>query len=96
MARQTIGENDGFNLGLAEWIRAASEAGQLSAEDPEHAAKQFKGLLSSFTFWPQLMGRLPPTGGEERDKIIDSTVAMFLDHDGTRSKHGKPRDNRGA
>ncbi len=83
LARQMIGENDGFNLGLAEWIRAASEAGQLSVDDPEHAAKQFKGLLSTFTFWPQLMGRLPATGGAEREKIVESTVAMFLDHYGT-------------
>lgn len=80
LARQMIGEAEEFSAGVATWIRAACAAGKLSVPDPERAAKQFKGLLNTFTFWPLLMGRVPHLSETEREIVVKSTVSMFLDH----------------
>lgn len=80
LAREMLGEGEEFSVGVANWIRAACDAGKLNAPDPERAAQQFKGLLSAFTFWPQIIGRQPRPSREEQEAIVASTVAMFLDH----------------
>lgn len=80
LAREMLGEAEEFSMGVATWIRAACEAGRLAVPNPELAAKQFKGLLSAFTFWPQVIGRQPRPSREEQETIVASTVAMFLDH----------------
>lgn len=80
LARQLLGEADEFNVGVARWIRAACKAGKLRVPDAEQAAKQFRGLINTFTFWPQVMGRAPRVTRQEQDKVVESTVSMFLDH----------------
>lgn len=80
LAHQMLGEADEFSVGVATWIRAACKAGKLDVPDPELAAKQFKGLLSTFTFWPQVMGRKPRVSAQEQEAVVRSTVSMFLDH----------------
>lgn len=80
LARQMLGDADEFSVGLATWIRAACKAGKLDVADPDQAAKQFKGLLNTFTFWPQLIGRAPRVTPAAQETIVESTVSMFLDH----------------
>lgn len=80
LARQMLGEADEFNVGITNWIRAASQAQRLQVAAPERAAKQFRGLLNAFTFWPQIVGKEPRVTHSEQEAIVDSTVAMFLDH----------------
>ncbi|WP_164100952.1 TetR/AcrR family transcriptional regulator [Candidatus Laterigemmans baculatus] len=80
LAREMLGEAEEFSVGVATWIRAACEGGQLTVPDPDLAAKQFKGLLAASTFWPQVIGRQPRPSPEEQEAIAASTVAMFLDH----------------
>ena len=80
LAQRLIGEAEEFSTGVANWIRAACQAGQLEVSSADRAAKQFKGLLNAFTFWPQVMGREPAVLERERDEIVHSTVRMFLDH----------------
>lgn len=80
LAQRLIGEAEEFSVGVANWIRAACKAGELEVPHPDRAAKQFKGLLNAFTFWPQVMGREPRLPARERDEIVQSTVTMFLDH----------------
>jgi TetR/AcrR family transcriptional regulator of autoinduction and epiphytic fitness len=46
--------------------------------DPVWAADQFLGLIQSFALWPQLLGGQPPPDAATRDRIIRTTVAMFL------------------
>ena len=63
---------------LVEWIRAAEADGRLDVDEPQLAAGQFMSLLKAFALWPQVHeGRRPPSR-KERNKIIDSTVEMFL------------------
>ncbi|MFY3957078.1 TetR/AcrR family transcriptional regulator C-terminal domain-containing protein, partial [Achromobacter xylosoxidans] len=46
--------------------------------DPEFAGHQLQGLVKSFAFWPQVTLGQPPLGPAERDRVVDSAVAMFL------------------
>jgi TetR/AcrR family transcriptional regulator of autoinduction and epiphytic fitness len=64
--------------GLAHWLEAAEADGRLSVGDPVWAADQFLGLIKSFALWPQLLGGQPPPDAATRDRIIRTTVAMFL------------------
>ena len=64
--------------GLPLWIQAAIDDGRLSVEDPAAAADQFMVLLKGFAFWPQVVGVLPPPSADERTRMIDSVVELFL------------------
>ena len=64
--------------GLADWLEEAARDGRLAIDDPVWAADQFFGLIKSFAFWPQIIGGQPAPGEVDRERIVDSTVAMFL------------------
>ncbi|WP_241116126.1 TetR/AcrR family transcriptional regulator [Achromobacter xylosoxidans] len=64
--------------GETAWIRAAIADGRLAKVDPEFAGHQLQGLVKSFAFWPQVTLGQPPLGPAERDRVVDSAVAMFL------------------
>ena len=70
--------------GISAWIRAAAADGRLTVSDVAVAGTQLKALLKAFVFWPQVMADLPVPSAEERAAIVDSAVAMFLDHYGAR------------
>lgn len=59
-------------------IRAAIADGRLTAGDAEFAGQQLQGLIKSFAFWPQVTLGQPPLGAAERERVVDSAVAMFL------------------
>lgn len=64
--------------GLAGWIRAAQADGRLRAADPVYAAHQLQGLLKAFAFWPQLAMGAAPLTADERRRVLDDSVDMFL------------------
>jgi TetR/AcrR family transcriptional regulator of autoinduction and epiphytic fitness len=65
-------------VGLPRWVQAAVDDGRLEADDPAFAAEQLIALLKAFAFWPQVVASLPPPTPEERQKLAESAVAMFL------------------
>jgi TetR/AcrR family transcriptional regulator of autoinduction and epiphytic fitness len=64
--------------GFPRWVQAAVDDGRLDADDPALAAEQFIALLKAFAFWPQVVATQPPPSPEERQKLAESAVAMFL------------------
>ena len=64
--------------GLAVWLGEAAADGRLAIEDPVWAADQFFGLIKSFAFWPQILGAQPVPDTHMREKIVDSSVQIFL------------------
>ena len=69
-----------FHEAFARWIEAAVAAGRLHVQDPELAARQFGALLNATAFWPQVLAGRPPLAGAERERVLQATVSMFLDH----------------
>ena len=64
--------------GLSAWLAEAAADGRLAIEDPVWAADQFFGLIKSFAFWPQILGGQPVPDAAMREKIMDSSVQIFL------------------
>ncbi len=78
LARKMTGESRRPDAGIAEWIEAARQDGRLEVKNPQHAAKQFFGLLNSFAFWPQIVGSEAPLSKREQTAVVKSAVTMFL------------------
>jgi len=64
--------------GVARWLAAAAADGLLAVDDPVWAADQFLGLINAFALWPQLLGDQPVPDAQHRERILDTTVSMFL------------------
>ena len=64
--------------GVSAWIRAAIADGRLRQVDPEFAGHQLQGLVKSFAFWPQVTMGQAPLVQDERTRVAESAVAMFL------------------
>ncbi|MEG0183856.1 MAG: TetR/AcrR family transcriptional regulator [Stenotrophomonas sp.] len=64
--------------GVSAWIRAAIADGRLREVDPEFAGHQLQGLVKSFAFWPQVTMGQAPLAPNERTRVAESAVAMFL------------------
>ncbi len=64
--------------GESAWIRAAIADGRLRKVDPEFAGHQLHGLVKSFAFWPQVTMGQAPLNEQERARVAESAVAMFL------------------
>lgn len=62
---------------LADFLHQATQAGVLAVEDCVFASLQFVYQLKSFVFYPALFG-LQQATTEQRQHIIDETVALFL------------------
>jgi TetR/AcrR family transcriptional regulator of autoinduction and epiphytic fitness len=65
-------------VGMPAWLRAAVEDGQLDIDEPELAARQLVALIKAFAFWPQVIKHEPPPDAEQRRRVIDGAVSMFL------------------
>ena len=63
-------------------LKAATEHGQLSVDDPERAAEEFIGLLKARAFWPVLFGAELVTE-DEMHQIVENTVEMILSRYGS-------------
>ena len=64
--------------GMAEFLRAEVEAGQLDIPDLHRAASQFLCLLKGEPHARQMCGICAPIGAREIDAHIDATVDFFL------------------
>lgn len=60
------------------WIRAAQQDGRLKAIDPGFAATQMHALLKSFAFWPQVTFNAALLSPQEQERVVESTLDMFL------------------
>ncbi|MBU1001535.1 MAG: TetR/AcrR family transcriptional regulator [Proteobacteria bacterium] len=66
--------------GIQVWLRQAVKEARLNIPDVEFAAHQFMGLIKGFLFWPRIIGWHPDSTREERDRVVVSTVDMFLSY----------------
>lgn len=60
------------------WLRAAQADGKLRDADPVLASHMLQGQLKAFAFWPQVTMNQPPLDKATQQKVIESTVDMFL------------------
>ncbi|MCA1969605.1 MAG: TetR/AcrR family transcriptional regulator C-terminal domain-containing protein, partial [Rhizobium sp.] len=76
---------------LEAFIRQQVDKGVLKTEDPDLAARQFIDLATGTFFKQRLFGEMIETPTrEDRDRVIDSAVSVFLCAYGTGSC-SKPR-----
>ncbi len=68
-----------FTASTVQWVEAASRDGRLAVSNPWLAVSQFLGSLQSAAFWPLVLNgrRLP---AEDQEELVESSVAMFLNH----------------
>jgi TetR/AcrR family transcriptional regulator of autoinduction and epiphytic fitness len=70
---------------LHRWLQAATDDGRLRHADVAVAFDQLHSLVKGTCYWPQLLGIKPAITSEEKKRLADESVAMFLDHYQTRS-----------
>ncbi|WP_240789531.1 TetR/AcrR family transcriptional regulator [Pseudooceanicola onchidii] len=63
---------------MADYLRCATEAGNLKVEDPELAADQFAELCKAGIFTQRLFGVAGELSPEWCEKVANSAVDMFL------------------
>jgi len=64
------------DIAIANWLRAAHQAGHLSVPDPELAAHMFGKMTAGVLFWPQLLeGQMDP---DTRERLTRELVQTFL------------------
>ncbi|MDJ0748223.1 MAG: TetR/AcrR family transcriptional regulator [Woeseiaceae bacterium] len=62
------------------WLKAAIDDGRLKPMDLSLAVKQLHNLVKGSCYWPQLLGYEPELNTEEKKRLADETVALFLSH----------------
>lgn len=65
---------------LHRWLAAAMDDGRIRRTDVGVAFDQLHSLVKGVCFWPQLLGFAPGITDEEKTRLADESVAMFLDH----------------
>ena len=65
---------------LHRWLKAAMADGQLRQADVETAFEQLHSLVKGACYWPQLLGYKPGLTDDEKKRLADESVAMFLSH----------------
>lgn len=60
------------------WMKDAIDDGRLAVPSIEIATRQLGGLLKEFIFWPQILGGQKTPSKTEIDKIINSSLDIFL------------------
>ena len=82
LAKQLLGDRRPGEQSLVNWIKSAQLAGQLKKAEPVLIARQLRGMLDTFAFWPQVLGSDPPLTKKQQSELIRSTVRIILDHYG--------------
>lgn len=77
LIQQVINEVNEQEQGLPLFLKQANASGALKIADIKVAETQFWGLCKSFAFWPALFQLHDYS--EQRQKIIKSNVAMFVE-----------------
>lgn len=78
LGHEMFGSGKIFELRLLEWIVAAQKENRLASFDIQMGTKQMIAMLEGFCVWPQLILDAATPISSQRDKFVDSTVAMFL------------------
>ena len=65
---------------LHRWLEAAMDDGRLRSADVDVAFDQLHSLVKGVCYWPQLLGVKPGLTDDEKRRLADESVAMFLDH----------------
>ena len=65
---------------LHRWLEAAMDDGRLRRADVDVAFDQLHSLVKGVCYWPQLLGFKPGITPDEKRRLADESVAMFLDH----------------
>lgn len=65
---------------LHRWIAAAMKDGRLRPADVDVAFDQLHSLVKGACYWPQLLGLKPEMTTDEKTRLAEQSVAMFLDH----------------
>jgi len=74
-----------FNFGtlpvfaaLGRYLRAENAAGFADVDDPDVAAAQFLGMISTVVFWPRLVHGNWSLSEEETRKVVDDAVRTIV------------------
>jgi TetR/AcrR family transcriptional regulator of autoinduction and epiphytic fitness len=78
LGHEMFGNGKIFETRLLEWIVAAQEEKRLASFDIKLGAKQLIAMLEGFCVWPQLILDAPNPTPVQRDQIVNSIIAMFL------------------
>jgi TetR/AcrR family transcriptional regulator of autoinduction and epiphytic fitness len=84
LGHEMFGNGKIFEMRLLEWIVAAQEERRLGNFDIKLGAKQLIAMLEGFCVWPQLILAAPNPTPVQREQIVNSIIAMFLNTYGTR------------
>lgn len=87
LGHEMFGNGKIFEVRLVEWIVAAQQHDRLRSFDIKLGAKQVIAMLEGFCVWPQLILDAPNPTPTQRDQIVDSITAMFL------NTYGVPKDS---
>lgn len=80
LAKQLLGDSRPGEQSLVNWFISAQQAGRLKKADPVFIARQLRGMLDTFAFWPHVLGSDPPLTKKQQTELIRSTVRIILDH----------------
>jgi len=79
LAREALAKYQSGDTALAEWVRAATQDGRLTTDDPELAATMFWALVGGALSWPQLFaGPLPAATVQVlKQEAIDTFLCRY-------------------
>lgn len=80
LSKQLLGGNRPGERAFISWVKSAQLAGRLKLGDPFIATRQFRGIIDTFAFWPQILGSELPLTTRQQTEIIQSTVKIFLSY----------------
>jgi TetR/AcrR family transcriptional regulator of autoinduction and epiphytic fitness len=80
LSKQLLGGSRPGERAFISWVKSAQMAGQLKPGDPFIATRQFRGIIDTFAFWPQILGSESPLTKSQQTEIIQSTVEIFLSY----------------
>ncbi len=78
LSKQLLGDTKPGQQRFIEWLGHHQQAGRLCEGDVMLLAGQFLSCINAFVFWPQLLGGDPPLDEDERRRVVDSAVELFL------------------
>lgn len=68
------------NRAIRRLVKRATQDGRLRAADSRFVVRQFVGLIHANVLWPQLLGGQKKPGKQLKQRVAETTVAMFLGH----------------
>ena len=80
LAKQVYEQFSQNERGFVVWVKMAVQDGRLEINDHSFAVNQFMSLIKASAFWPQVFAGQDSPGKAESNRIVESTVRMFLDH----------------